>query len=561
VLEVEDRDGVKLLYVHIDKNSLDTNAIALGKSVQMGQILGSIRPGTFTDTGDCGGTYQGDNTAHLHWTLPTNRALVVDGWTIQYPNNYLEKNGVRRSAGATFQSSNQPITEPGKTPNDNRVLFYTTGEGQGEAYRTDGQGNLSLLRPFTGWRTTWSAIIPGNFDGDNITDLLFYDASLGQGEIYRADGRGNLSLLRRFTGWRTTWSVIVPGNFDGDSITDLLFYDASLGQGEIYRTDGRGNLSLLRPFTGWRTTWSAIVPGNFDGDNITDLLFYDASLGQGEIYRTNGRGNLSLLRPFTGWRTTWSAIVPGNFDGDNITDLLFYDASLGQGEIYRTNGRGNLSLLRPFTGWRTTWSAIVPGNFDGDNITDLLFYDASLGQGEAYRTDGRGNLRLLRRFTGWRTTWSAIVFGTSSTLTMVKSINNQSPAMEMEVNETTGGLGSSFLFTARNVPADAQATISVLEPGASDFRTTSDVTILENGTVYFVVTIAATAAPGAYTVRITVDASQASQQPTIAQALVSLDQVITITADDPPVITTPPPDTPVITVLTTSTVYLPLVRR
>ena len=40
---------------------------------------------------------------------------------------------------------------------------------------------------------------------------------------------GNISLLKKHTGWRKSWSLIVPGKFGGSGSTDLLFYDSSKG--------------------------------------------------------------------------------------------------------------------------------------------------------------------------------------------------------------------------------------------------------------------------------------------------------------------------------------------
>ena len=49
--------------------------------------------------------------------------------------------------------------------------------GTGELYTTDGAGNISFLRTHTGWRPSWTHIIPGNFGGRREwTDLLFYEA-------------------------------------------------------------------------------------------------------------------------------------------------------------------------------------------------------------------------------------------------------------------------------------------------------------------------------------------------------------------------------------------------
>jgi hypothetical protein len=146
---------------------------------------------------------------------------------------------------------------------------------QAEFWTTDGQGNIARLGAHTGWRGSWTAIVPGNFGASAHTDLLFYDAAAGHGEFYTTDGQGNIKHLRLHEGWRTSWTAIVPGNFGGGSHTDLLFYDAAAGHGEFYSTDGEGRIKRLRLHEDWRTSWTIIVPGNFGGSAHTDLLFYE----------------------------------------------------------------------------------------------------------------------------------------------------------------------------------------------------------------------------------------------------------------------------------------------
>jgi hypothetical protein len=256
-----------------------------------------------------------------------------------------------------------------------RVMYPELEASQGEFYTTDGNGNISLLKRYPGWRKSWKRIIPGNFGGSSHTDLLFYDPSAGEGEFYTTDGNGNISLLKKHTGWRRSWSLIIPGSFGGSSFTDLLFYDPSAGEGEFYTTDGNGNISLLKKHTGWRRSWSLIIPGNFGGSSPTDLLFYDPATGEGEFYTTDGNGNISLLKKHSGWRRSWSLIIPGNFGGSSHTDLLFYDPATGEGEFYTTDGNGNITFLKKHTGWRRSWSQIIPGEYGRSSHTDLLYYD------------------------------------------------------------------------------------------------------------------------------------------------------------------------------------------
>ena len=67
--------------------------------------------------------------------------------------------------------------------------------------------------------------------------LLFYDREPGQGEIYRIELQGNLTFLRRYDGWRTTWSNISSlGN------SRVRFVDDN-NHSEIYSVNDQGVFS------------------------------------------------------------------------------------------------------------------------------------------------------------------------------------------------------------------------------------------------------------------------------------------------------------------------------
>jgi len=295
------------------------------------------------------------------------------------------------------------------------LLFYEAPSGTGEFYKVNSLGELAMLRGHTGWRETWTKVIPGHFAGGEHTGLLFYEGPTGTGEFYATDGQGGMPRLQTHTGWRETWTEIVPGNYAGGSdIDDLLFYEGPTGTGEFYASDGQGGMSLLQTHTGWRETWTEIVPGDFGGaPGLTDLLFYEASTGTGEFYASDGQGGISLLQTHTGWRNSWTRIIPGNFGGGNTTDLLFYEGSTGLAEFYATDGQGGISQVGSHSGWPTNPSAIIPVSIGGSGYTDLLFYEAASGTGTFYTQGPAIGLDYVfrRRHTDWRTTWAIVLPG------------------------------------------------------------------------------------------------------------------------------------------------------
>jgi hypothetical protein len=172
------------------------------------------------------------------------------------------------------------------------LLFYERSDGYGETYSVDGSSQLSLQTTHPEWRTTWSLIESGKFTsksaGDPL-DVLFYDSSAGVGEVYQTGNLGQMNRIASTSGWRSSWSIIVPGKFSNSPNVDVLFYDPSAGTGEFYHTDGHGKLAgLFASYTDWRTTWSMIIPGKFSNSQYDDLLFYDPTGGVGEFYPTGG---------------------------------------------------------------------------------------------------------------------------------------------------------------------------------------------------------------------------------------------------------------------------------
>ena len=128
-IKIRDDDGQALEYWHIDANLLG-DGVTLGATMAQGQVLGSLRPGTWTDTA-CGPQYTGQaaDNAHLHWVLPKDRTFQVEGWSITYPNSSFSKDGQTRTCNGGcwsnqifFASSNTLNGAPaGPTPTTTRT--------------------------------------------------------------------------------------------------------------------------------------------------------------------------------------------------------------------------------------------------------------------------------------------------------------------------------------------------------------------------------------------------------------------------------------------------------
>jgi hypothetical protein len=85
-------------YVHLDKQSVNAQTVRVGARVPQGLVLGTVKPDTWSDR-NCGYTTQSPGWAHLHWVMPTDRHVTIDGWTITFPTSAWRKDGMTKVPG------------------------------------------------------------------------------------------------------------------------------------------------------------------------------------------------------------------------------------------------------------------------------------------------------------------------------------------------------------------------------------------------------------------------------------------------------------------------------
>jgi hypothetical protein len=113
MVDLKHADGAVFRYIHLDKQSVDTSKIRVGARVPQGLVLGTVKPNTWSD-GNCGYTQQSPNSAHIHWVMPTDRPVTLDGWTITFPTSAWRKDGMTKvpgfGAASTLLSTNVATT-------------------------------------------------------------------------------------------------------------------------------------------------------------------------------------------------------------------------------------------------------------------------------------------------------------------------------------------------------------------------------------------------------------------------------------------------------------------
>ncbi len=240
-----------------------------------------------------------------------------------------------------------------------------------------------------GLSSKWDVIVPGAFSSLSSTSqgLLTYSRSRGEVQIFRINASKSLTRLKTHTGLPTTWTQVIPGQFDGTGSIDFFAYDAVAQTGAFYLCDASGNITLRNTVTDKSKllkVWRIMVPGKFNSDGLTDLFFYDPTTGAARVYTTDSAGNLNeaTVRTFA---KNWEIILPGEFNGDaTFTDLLLYNPSEGRVKVTGTAMVSGVihpaaSTLVENTTFGKNWQYLVAGSFAGSGLTDIAAYDPLQG--------------------------------------------------------------------------------------------------------------------------------------------------------------------------------------
>ena len=128
------------------------------------------------------------------------------------------------------------------------------------------------------WAEPWGGVgyepVWGDYDGDMRDDLTVYDTRI----IYdQSIGRWySRTLSGQVLAWVTYWygsdpMTPVPGDYDGDKVSDLGMYDKYSAYWRICRLDGAYYYSKDQ----WGGPGLVAVPGDYDGDMLSDMAMFD----------------------------------------------------------------------------------------------------------------------------------------------------------------------------------------------------------------------------------------------------------------------------------------------
>jgi hypothetical protein len=302
-----------------------------------------------------------------------------------------------------------------------------------------------------------------------------------------------------------------------------------------FRYDGSSPAGRATLNHGWGSASSVSIP--------VSLAAHDTGSGVHQVRLSNDSTHWSEWRPMAG--NIWWMVV-GQHGSTADVDVQYRDQAGNMSSVIKQSLTLNFYPEQPHSSQYRLSSDVMA--MTGGNRTSSRYQLGNTG-GEVLSSGTYGSGLNYEAATGyWARVASGDTFTPDTSSTIFKS------------NFMTGSPGSTFIFTATNFPAAAEATISIKEPDAGDYRDIARLPLSAEGDVVFVLYIPQDAQEGMYTVRITVQG--------VATMLVEhLVKDVTLTIEDgqPHRNNNPAEPIPVISpdtgLVTRTQVYLPLVVR
>jgi len=192
-------------------------------------------------------------------------------------------------------------------------------------------------------------------------------------------------------GWPGAWPV--PGDYDGDGISDCAVFDQNSGWWYVINLNGVAPLAWAFQW-GWPGAWP--VSGDYDGDGISDCAVFDQNSGWWYVINLNGVAPLAWAFQW-GWPGAWP--VAGDYAGDGISDCAVFDQNSGWWYVAKLDGTVIAWAFQ--WGWPGAWP--VPGDYDGDGKSDCAVFDQASGCWYITRLDGTVLAWALQ--WGWPGAW------------------------------------------------------------------------------------------------------------------------------------------------------------
>ncbi|MBI3987028.1 MAG: VCBS repeat-containing protein [Lentisphaerae bacterium] len=130
--------------------------------------------------------------------------------------------------------------------------------------------------------------VVNDYNGDGRSDLALFDNNTPS----TGSGQAGAWYIQTLSGTQVLWAASwgwpgaqpVPGDYDGDGVSDIAVFDQNTGAWSI-RTLG-GSVEAWGVSWGW--SGAEPVSGDYDGDGLDDLAVFDSNTGYWYIRTVSG---------------------------------------------------------------------------------------------------------------------------------------------------------------------------------------------------------------------------------------------------------------------------------
>ena len=263
--------------------------------------------------GDCSHDLGVDDTATGNWWVKQ----ITAGDT-----------GIVHSAGQNWGGWSTVLPVPGNyttnRPGDEKAVFDTR---DGNWFIDDG-GALPSLQ----WGAPGTTPVPGDFDGDDLTDPAVFDGETGNWFVRSMTG----GVIVNGDNWGWTGTQPIVADFNGDNCDDLAVFDINTYRWFI-REAISNNVLVAEIWWGYPGTIPFAL--NFDADPEFELGAYDPNGGRWHVADVPGTTSSNIWIDAAAWGFPGALPAPANYDGStDVWELGVYHQTTGNWYIRGVNG-------------------------------------------------------------------------------------------------------------------------------------------------------------------------------------------------------------------------------
>jgi hypothetical protein len=231
--------------------------------------------------------------------------------------------------------------------------------------------------------------VPGDYDGDSITDYAVWRPSIGVWFIVPSSNPSS-PLIQQ---WGLPGDIAVgPYDFDGDFKADYavwrplsqILYIIPSTNPTVPIAEQSPSPSFL--FTAGQLQIAGIqgavwarIEGDFDGDGVPDFALWSLTDGTSGVPTTGTWYIVPSSNPGAPITQQWGIAgdlpVAGDFDGDRKTDFAVWRPSTGNWYVIPSSNPGAPTKQA----WGVSGDIPIQGDFDGDGKADYAFWRPSEG--------------------------------------------------------------------------------------------------------------------------------------------------------------------------------------